>query len=221
MVSICFINRFCLNRSVFFNHCAMFIALSIIESFKRHTAPLQNKTKDYKLQLLFQMVVLLIFFKLQRTVLVGVWSSAVVTDMPATRFPDVQPFYLCCCSVKGNPKCDKSQFECCMDVLKAATNYSLVAFLVGQPGLREAISMSCITNGSTGSRKTSHSPAVPIARKETLSSAAKRYFLFFSFFFKKRRISPQNMICLVYLVMEKFTHQVNSSRGPTNPSLMV
>ncbi|XP_054838890.1 echinoderm microtubule-associated protein-like 4 isoform X2 [Eublepharis macularius] len=43
----------------------------------------------------------------------------------------------------------------------------------GQPGLREAISMSCITNGSTGNRKTSHSPAVPIARKETLSSAAK------------------------------------------------
>ncbi|XP_060103459.1 echinoderm microtubule-associated protein-like 4 isoform X6 [Heteronotia binoei] len=43
----------------------------------------------------------------------------------------------------------------------------------GQTGLREAISMSCITNGSTGNRKTSHSPAVPIARKETLSSAAK------------------------------------------------
>ncbi|XP_077194007.1 echinoderm microtubule-associated protein-like 4 isoform X5 [Paroedura picta] len=43
----------------------------------------------------------------------------------------------------------------------------------GQPGLREAISMSCITNGSTGNRKSSHSPAVPIARKETLSSAAK------------------------------------------------
>uniref|UniRef100_A0A803SM32 Echinoderm microtubule-associated protein-like 4 n=1 Tax=Anolis carolinensis TaxID=28377 RepID=A0A803SM32_ANOCA len=43
----------------------------------------------------------------------------------------------------------------------------------GQPGLREAISMSCITNGSAGSRKTSHSPSVPIARKETFSSAAK------------------------------------------------
>ncbi|XP_053167311.1 echinoderm microtubule-associated protein-like 4 isoform X3 [Hemicordylus capensis] len=43
----------------------------------------------------------------------------------------------------------------------------------GQPGLREAISMSCITNGSAGGRKTSHSPSVPIARKETLSSAAK------------------------------------------------
>ncbi|XP_033000747.1 echinoderm microtubule-associated protein-like 4 isoform X1 [Lacerta agilis] len=43
----------------------------------------------------------------------------------------------------------------------------------GQPGLREAISLSCITNGSAGSRKASHSPSIPIARKETLSSAAK------------------------------------------------
>ncbi|XP_052662775.1 echinoderm microtubule-associated protein-like 4 isoform X4 [Harpia harpyja] len=43
----------------------------------------------------------------------------------------------------------------------------------GQPSLREAISMSCITNGSTGSRKTSHSSSVSVARKETLSSAAK------------------------------------------------
>ncbi|KAJ6666938.1 hypothetical protein lerEdw1_018940 [Lerista edwardsae] len=43
----------------------------------------------------------------------------------------------------------------------------------GQPGLREASSMSCIPNGSAGSRKPSHSPSVPIARKETLSSAAK------------------------------------------------
>ncbi|XP_040467506.1 echinoderm microtubule-associated protein-like 4 isoform X6 [Falco naumanni] len=43
----------------------------------------------------------------------------------------------------------------------------------GQPTLREAISMSCITNGSTGSRKTSHSSSVSVARKETLSSAAK------------------------------------------------
>nr|XP_013805174.1 PREDICTED: uncharacterized protein LOC106490336 [Apteryx mantelli mantelli] len=42
-----------------------------------------------------------------------------------------------------------------------------------QPSLREAISMSCITNGSTGSRKTSHSSSVSVARKETLSSAAK------------------------------------------------
>ncbi|OXB61984.1 hypothetical protein ASZ78_002629 [Callipepla squamata] len=43
----------------------------------------------------------------------------------------------------------------------------------GQPSLREAISMSCITNGSTGSRKTSHSSSVSVARKETFSSAAK------------------------------------------------
>uniref|UniRef100_A0A8C8S6N7 Echinoderm microtubule-associated protein-like 4 n=1 Tax=Pelusios castaneus TaxID=367368 RepID=A0A8C8S6N7_9SAUR len=43
----------------------------------------------------------------------------------------------------------------------------------GQPGLREAISMSCITNGSAVSRKTSHSSSVSVARKETLSSAAK------------------------------------------------
>ncbi|NWT37516.1 EMAL4 protein, partial [Chroicocephalus maculipennis] len=44
----------------------------------------------------------------------------------------------------------------------------------GKPtSLREAISMSCITNGSTGSRKTSHSSSVSVARKETFSSAAK------------------------------------------------
>ncbi|XP_054557141.1 echinoderm microtubule-associated protein-like 4 isoform X3 [Talpa occidentalis] len=43
----------------------------------------------------------------------------------------------------------------------------------GQPGLREAISMSCITNGSGANRKPSHTSTVSIARKETLSSAAK------------------------------------------------
>ncbi|KAM4867403.1 echinoderm microtubule-associated protein-like 4 isoform 3-T3 [Thomomys bottae] len=43
----------------------------------------------------------------------------------------------------------------------------------GQPSLREAISMSCITNGSSVSRKQSHTSSVSIARKETLSSAAK------------------------------------------------
>ncbi|XP_040595024.1 echinoderm microtubule-associated protein-like 4 isoform X4 [Mesocricetus auratus] len=43
----------------------------------------------------------------------------------------------------------------------------------GQPSLREAISMSCITNGSGISRKQSHASSVSIARKETLSSAAK------------------------------------------------
>ncbi|NWX89052.1 EMAL4 protein, partial [Nothoprocta pentlandii] len=51
-------------------------------------------------------------------------------------------------------------------VRKSATSKS-------QPSLREAISMSCITNGSTGSRKTSHGSSLSIARKETLSSAAK------------------------------------------------
>ncbi|XP_040595026.1 echinoderm microtubule-associated protein-like 4 isoform X6 [Mesocricetus auratus] len=45
----------------------------------------------------------------------------------------------------------------------------------GQPSLREAISMSCITNGSGISRKQSHASSVSIARKETLSSAAKRH----------------------------------------------
>ncbi|XP_006839525.1 PREDICTED: echinoderm microtubule-associated protein-like 4 [Chrysochloris asiatica] len=43
----------------------------------------------------------------------------------------------------------------------------------GQPNLREAISMSCITNGSGGNRKSSHTSSVSIARKETFSSAAK------------------------------------------------
>ncbi|XP_063159016.1 echinoderm microtubule-associated protein-like 4 isoform X2 [Candoia aspera] len=43
----------------------------------------------------------------------------------------------------------------------------------GQPVLREAISLSCITNGSAGNRKNNRSPSIPIAGKKTLSSAAK------------------------------------------------
>uniref|UniRef100_A0A8C9QMZ3 EMAP like 4 n=1 Tax=Scleropages formosus TaxID=113540 RepID=A0A8C9QMZ3_SCLFO len=45
----------------------------------------------------------------------------------------------------------------------------------GQNPLREAFSMSCITNGSSSGRKPSHrdGSSVSIARKETLSSAAK------------------------------------------------
>ncbi|KFO23296.1 Echinoderm microtubule-associated protein-like 4 [Fukomys damarensis] len=43
----------------------------------------------------------------------------------------------------------------------------------GQPSLREAISMSCIPNGSGANRKPTHTSSVSIARKETLSSAAK------------------------------------------------
>ncbi|XP_045683674.1 echinoderm microtubule-associated protein-like 4 [Phyllostomus hastatus] len=43
----------------------------------------------------------------------------------------------------------------------------------GQPGIREAISMSCITNGSGANRKPSHTSSVSVARKETFSSAAK------------------------------------------------
>lgn len=36
--------------------------------------------------------------------------------------------------------------------------------------------MSCITNGSSGAnRKPSHTSSVSVAKKETLSSAAKRY----------------------------------------------
>ncbi|XP_038607089.1 echinoderm microtubule-associated protein-like 4 isoform X2 [Tachyglossus aculeatus] len=44
----------------------------------------------------------------------------------------------------------------------------------GQPGLREAISVSCIPNGSGGSRKGPHGgSSVSVVRKETFSSAAK------------------------------------------------
>ncbi|XP_036402261.1 echinoderm microtubule-associated protein-like 4 [Megalops cyprinoides] len=45
----------------------------------------------------------------------------------------------------------------------------------GQNPLREAYSMSCITNGSSSSRKPSHrdGSSVSVARKETVSSAAK------------------------------------------------
>ena len=45
----------------------------------------------------------------------------------------------------------------------------------GQPSPRAVIPMSCITNGSGANRKPSHTSAVSIAGKETLSSAAKRY----------------------------------------------
>lgn len=109
-----------------------------------------------------------------------VWNTAQVhllNDNAVMHLPDVWPFYLCCCSITTNSKCDKSQSECQMDVLKTVINYFLIGFLLGQSGLREAISMSCITNGSAGSRKPSHSPSVPISKKETLSSAAKRYTL--------------------------------------------
>ncbi|XP_072491870.1 echinoderm microtubule-associated protein-like 4 isoform X7 [Notamacropus eugenii] len=43
----------------------------------------------------------------------------------------------------------------------------------GQPGIREAISLSCIGNGSGRSRKTNHGSSISISRKETFSSAAK------------------------------------------------
>uniref|UniRef100_A0A098M0H5 Echinoderm microtubule-associated protein-like 4 n=1 Tax=Hypsiglena sp. JMG-2014 TaxID=1550645 RepID=A0A098M0H5_9SAUR len=43
----------------------------------------------------------------------------------------------------------------------------------GQPALREAISLSCITNGNPGNRKNNRSPSIPISGKKTLSSAAK------------------------------------------------
>eukprot|EP00062_Callorhinchus_milii_P008040 gi/632950300/ref/XP_007890639.1/ PREDICTED: echinoderm microtubule-associated protein-like 4 isoform X5 [Callorhinchus milii] len=47
----------------------------------------------------------------------------------------------------------------------------------GQPALREAYSLSCITNGSPMTRKPMHSSALSVARKETLASAAKSYGL--------------------------------------------
>nr|XP_033792272.1 echinoderm microtubule-associated protein-like 4 isoform X3 [Geotrypetes seraphini] len=43
----------------------------------------------------------------------------------------------------------------------------------GQSALREAFSMSCITNGSAGTRKTSHNSSMSVAKKDTFSSAAK------------------------------------------------
>uniref|UniRef100_A0A7N4V791 Echinoderm microtubule-associated protein-like 4 n=1 Tax=Sarcophilus harrisii TaxID=9305 RepID=A0A7N4V791_SARHA len=43
----------------------------------------------------------------------------------------------------------------------------------GHPGIREAISMSCISNGNGRSRKTNHGSSISISRKETFSSAAK------------------------------------------------
>ncbi|XP_036291027.1 echinoderm microtubule-associated protein-like 4 isoform X3 [Pipistrellus kuhlii] len=43
----------------------------------------------------------------------------------------------------------------------------------GQAGIREAISMSCITNGSGTNRKPSHTSSVSVAKKDTFSSAAK------------------------------------------------
>uniref|UniRef100_A0A8C7CW96 EMAP like 4 n=1 Tax=Oncorhynchus kisutch TaxID=8019 RepID=A0A8C7CW96_ONCKI len=50
----------------------------------------------------------------------------------------------------------------------------------GQTPMREAYSMSCIANGSSSSRKPSHrdrdSSTVSVTRKDTFSSAAKRYY---------------------------------------------
>ncbi|XP_069090077.1 echinoderm microtubule-associated protein-like 4 isoform X4 [Pleurodeles waltl] len=43
----------------------------------------------------------------------------------------------------------------------------------GQPALREAFSLSCITNGSAGTRKPAHGTSVSVAKKDTFSSAAK------------------------------------------------
>ncbi|XP_069464581.1 echinoderm microtubule-associated protein-like 4 isoform X1 [Ambystoma mexicanum] len=43
----------------------------------------------------------------------------------------------------------------------------------GQPALREAFSLSCITNGSAGTRKPTHSSSVSVAKKDTFSSSAK------------------------------------------------
>ncbi len=45
----------------------------------------------------------------------------------------------------------------------------------GQTPLREAYSMSCIANGSSSGRKSHRdSSTVSVAKKDTLSSAAKR-----------------------------------------------
>ncbi|GCB73893.1 hypothetical protein scyTo_0002975 [Scyliorhinus torazame] len=57
----------------------------------------------------------------------------------------------------------------------------------GQPALREAYSLSCITNGSPMTRKSMHSSALSVARKETLSSAAKSYGL------KEQKNNPEKI----------------------------
>uniref|UniRef100_A0A8C7RLX0 Echinoderm microtubule-associated protein-like 4 n=1 Tax=Oncorhynchus mykiss TaxID=8022 RepID=A0A8C7RLX0_ONCMY len=62
----------------------------------------------------------------------------------------------------------------------AATTAKKQTSTKGQTPLREAYSMSCIANGSSSSRKPSHrdrdSSTVSVTRKDTFSSAAKRYY---------------------------------------------
>lgn len=60
-----------------------------LQALKDTLFPSKTKQKITNYNFFFQMVALLILFKLQRTVLVGVWSSMVVTDKLATHFPDV------------------------------------------------------------------------------------------------------------------------------------
>lgn len=103
-------------------------------------------------------------------------------QLPRLRFHEYMSLDVCpecsgCCCVIPAPQL--RAFCCSCGPLDTSIKPYILqyCFFLGQPSLREAISMSCITNGSTGSRKTSHSSSVSVARKETLSSAAKRYWI--------------------------------------------
>ncbi|XP_032881456.1 echinoderm microtubule-associated protein-like 4 isoform X4 [Amblyraja radiata] len=72
----------------------------------------------------------------------------------------------------------------------------------GQPVLREAYSLSCITNGSSMARKPMHSSALSVARKETLAFAAKSYGL------KEQKNTPEKN--------EK--HEEKETNGETRPN---
>ncbi|XP_078261097.1 EMAP like 4 isoform X1 [Rhinoraja longicauda] len=72
----------------------------------------------------------------------------------------------------------------------------------GQPVLREAYSLSCITNGSSMTRKPMHSSALSVARKETLASVAKSYGL------KEQKSNPEKN--------EK--HEEKETNGETRPN---
>ncbi|XP_053314539.1 echinoderm microtubule-associated protein-like 4 isoform X3 [Spea bombifrons] len=80
----------------------------------------------------------------------------------------------------------------------------------GPPMLREALSMSCITNGSSGTRKTGHSGT--IARKDTLASAAK------SSSAEKKKEKPQGVKEESNANDQNLTNPINQASPSPQPS---
>uniref|UniRef100_A0AAZ3P814 Echinoderm microtubule-associated protein-like 4 n=1 Tax=Oncorhynchus tshawytscha TaxID=74940 RepID=A0AAZ3P814_ONCTS len=84
----------------------------------------------------------------------------------------------------------------------------------GTTPLREAYSMSCIANGSSSSRKPSHrdrdSSTVSVTRKDTFSSAAKRYYTLVKLHTLHTRI--QSYICYTHTIPPPLTPPPQTQR---------